>query len=126
MDRIDRFKKFFLSFLSFDNPKTIVFNLTSILVILAVVPTKYLVYSPVKCIFRNVILPLIFRGSCPLTGFFAGCQCPACGMTRAMSRLLHGDVIGAWYFNRGVFLVLVVMIILIGVNVVKIIQKRKV
>ena len=123
--RFAELKGIFLDLVSFNTPQARVFNLSAILIALAVVPTKHLVYSPVKCVFKNVILPLVFRGNCPTSGLFAGCECPACGMTRAMSRLLHGDVVGAYGFNKGVFLVLLVMLVLIAINLVKSVREYK-
>jgi hypothetical protein len=113
-----KIKKVFLDIVSFNTPQARVFNLCAVLVGLAVVPTKHLVYFPIRCVFKHVILPFVFGGNCPTTGLFAGCECPACGMTRAMSRLLHGDIVGAYNFNKGVFLVLLVMLVLIVVNLV--------
>lgn len=112
-------KRFFLDIISFNTPQAIVINISSILVLLAAVPTKYLVYSPFKCVFRNVILPLMFHGGCPISGIFAGCNCPACGMTRAMSRLLHGDIIGAWDFNHMVFFLFVAMATVLIINLAR-------
>lgn len=34
---------------------------------------------------------------CPST--LVGLQCPGCGVTRAMSLLMHGDLAGAWEMN---------------------------
>ena len=123
--RFAEIKRIFLDLVSFNTPQAKVFNLSAILIALASVPTKYLSYSPVKCVFKNVILPLVFRGNCPTSGIFAGCECPACGMTRAMSRLLHGDIVGAYNFNKGVFLVLLVMLVLIAINLVKSVREYK-
>jgi hypothetical protein len=36
---------------------------------------------------------------------FFGFECRVCGMTRALSALLHGDLDAAWGFNRGVLVV---------------------
>ena len=120
-----KFSKTLLDIISFGTPKAIVFNLASILLILAAVPTKYLIYSPARCIFKNFVLPLIFNGNCPTTGLFTGCQCPACGLTHAMSRLLHGDYVGALSYNKLVFLVLITMIIIIIINITKIVKEKK-
>ncbi|MGM1062991.1 DUF2752 domain-containing protein [Saccharothrix sp. Mg75] len=35
---------------------------------------------------------------CPLYAL-TGIQCPACGSTRMVHALLHGDVVAAWQFN---------------------------
>ncbi len=115
-------KPVFLDLISFGSPQAIVFNLTTIFILLFITPTKNLVYSPVKCIFKNVLLPLIFRGNCPTSGLFANCEDPACGLTRAMSSLLHGDFFAAWNFNKGVYLLFSVMIIVLIINLVKTIK----
>lgn len=115
--KISRLKNIFFNVLSFGTPQAIVFNLLSIIILLAAIPTHYLDKFPGKCIFKTVILPLIFRGNCPKTGLFAGCECPACGLTHAMSRLLHGDLTGAWQYNKMVFIVLPLMVTLIIINI---------
>lgn len=125
MGRIKKFFKFFLNILSFNSPRIRVFNLTSILLILTLIPTKVIESTGIKCVFKHFILPLIFNGDCPADGIFANCNCPACGMTRAMSKLLHGDVNGAWQLNKLVFLVLIVMVVLIIINLRKVYNKRK-
>jgi hypothetical protein len=35
---------------------------------------------------------------CPLYAL-TGIQCPACGSTRMVHALLHGDLVAAWHFN---------------------------
>jgi len=120
LSRGNRVRKILLDIISFGTPLTQTLNLVLILLALAILPTGYIAkYSPFhfRCIFKTVILPLIFRGNCPSSGLFAGCNCPACGMTRAMSRLLHGDLIGAWNFNPLVFVVLGIMVWIIATNV---------
>jgi len=117
---------FFIEILSFATPRARVINLSSIFLLLAVIPTKYLIYSPVKCVFKNFLLPLIFQGNCPASGFFANCNSPSCGMTRGMSRLLHGDFTGAWNFNRLVFMVFAIMVfILIKDSITLYMEHRK-
>jgi len=116
-------KKIFFDIVSFGTPEAIIFNLIVILLILAIIPTSSLGYLPTKCIFKNIILPIVFNGECPETGIFAGCECPACGMTRAMSRLLHGDLNGAWNFNKGVFIVFSAMLAIIIINLRKLAKK---
>lgn len=91
-------------------------NLSSILLLLALVPTRIIESAPKLCVFKNIIIPLFFQGHCPITGFFLDCSCPACGLTQAMSHLLHGEVSIAWGYNKGIFLVLLVMISLMAIN----------
>ena len=88
--------------------------------LLAIVPTDFLIYSPIKCVFKNIILPFLFNGNCPTTGIFADCECPACGLTRGMSRLLHGDISSAIEYNFLVIPVFIVMIFVITINLIKI------
>lgn len=125
MKTLKKIKYVLFDILSFGSPQAIIFNLSSVLLILRVIPTSLLKHSPFKCIFKNFLLPLIFRGNCPKTGLFANCECPACGLIRAMSRLLHGDFIGAWNFNKVVFLVFGVMVILTIINLFKTINYYK-
>lgn len=108
----NKVKKYFIDIISFATPEARIFNLSSIFLILAIVPTDKLVYSPVKCVFKHFLLPLIFNGNCPTDGIFANCNCPSCGMTRGMSRLLHGDINGALNYNK---LVIIVFLIMIGI-----------
>jgi hypothetical protein len=112
----------FLDIISFNTPQAIVFNLSVIILLLAVLPTPVLEDSPSKCVFRNIILPLVFSGHCPSSGFFAGCKCPACGLTTGVSRLLHGDLASALASNKMSIAVLLVMIFLLGINIIKIVK----
>ena len=63
--------------------------------LLAAVPPSALDRGPVLCPIRRL----------------TGRPCPGCGMTRALSAALHGDLRRAWRYNR---LVLVVGPILAG------------
>jgi hypothetical protein len=117
-------KFLFSELISFGSPRAIVFNLSSILSVLYVVPTNYLTYSPIRCIFKYLIFPFIF-GTCPTTGIIAGCNCPGCGMTRGMSRLLHGDLKGAIAFNKLVPILFIVMISVLIYNIYIIVNKKK-
>ena len=119
-------KLILLDILSFGSPQAIVFNLSLVLLILASVTFGYLKYSPFKCVFKHIIFPIIFRGKGgPVGGLFAGCSCPACGLTRGMWALLHGDIWGALHFNKFVILVFLIMAFLIVSNIVQIIRKYK-
>ena len=112
--------RFFLDCISFNTPKAIVFNMSTIFLALIIIPTNYLVSLPSSCIFRNIILPIIFKRSCPTNGFFANCQCPACGLTRAMSSLLHGDIHAALEYNVLVIPLFFIMIYVLILNIIKI------
>ena len=96
-------KEFFLNCLSFGSPSSRVFNFFSIFFVLRFAPLNY--FNPFKCVFKNYLFPLIFRGNCPVGGLFAGCNCPACGLTRAMASLLRGDFVSAFDYNKMVFVV---------------------
>ncbi|MBL7054502.1 DUF2752 domain-containing protein [Candidatus Woesearchaeota archaeon] len=120
-----KIKSVFLDIISFGTPQAKVFNLSSVLVIFSVVPTGSLNYLPIRCVFKHFLLPLIFNGNCPADGVFAQCNCPACGMTRAMSRLLHGDISGAYNFNKLIFIVFFVIVSLIVINLVKSVKYYK-
>ncbi|HET9111202.1 MAG TPA: DUF2752 domain-containing protein [Ktedonobacterales bacterium] len=56
---------------------------------LLALPTRWLTAAPSVCLIRRV----------------TGRPCPGCGMTRALSRLAHGDPRGAWRDNRRVVIV---------------------
>jgi len=68
-------------------------------VLFALLPTSFIEGLPDICVFRR----------------FFGFECPGCGMTRALSALLHGDLDAAWGFNRGV-LVVFPMLCFVGVK----------
>jgi hypothetical protein len=122
---LKKVKNILLDIVSFGSPQAKVFNLSLILLILGIMPFSSLGSFPIKCVFKNLIFPLIFRGNCPSSGLFANCNCPACGLTRAMSRLLHGDFVGAYNLNKLVFVVFLVMVVLIIINLVKSIKYYK-
>lgn len=99
-----RIKKIFLNIISFGSPKSRIFIFSSIFSFLILLPTKFLEKGPTICVFKLVLNK----------------ECPACGMTRAMSRLLHLDFIGAWNFNKLVFIVFGLMIFLLIKDIIKI------
>jgi hypothetical protein len=55
------------------------------LIALAVLPTGMVAHGPALCLSKRLL----------------GLECPGCGMTRALSALLHGQVAAALAFNRG-------------------------
>jgi hypothetical protein len=48
------------------------------------VPTSFLESGHSLCLFKNLF----------------GIECPGCGMTRALSGVLHGDFAGAFQYNK--------------------------
>ena len=74
-----------------------------IFLIAALVPTDKLQYLPVRSIYKEIFHVEPY----------------SVGLTRAMSRLFHGDVIGAWNFNKLVFPVFLVMLFLLISNLIK-------
>jgi len=112
-------KKLVLDMVSFNTPQAIAINIAIIFLLLVILPTSALQNSPVPCVFKNYILPFVFRGHCPSSGIFANCECPGCGMTRALSRFLHGDLMGALAYNKLVLVLFSVMIVLLVWNILK-------
>jgi hypothetical protein len=88
---------------SFGSPRAIVIDLGAILATLALWPTDRLQYVPVRSVWENVFHVRPYSS----------------GMMRALSRLLHGDVPGAWAFNKLAFLALPLMAGLVAVNAVR-------
>ena len=66
------------------------------LLALALVPTRFLEAMPSVCVFKNLF----------------GVRCLGCGMTRALSALLHAHLATALAYNR---LVVIVLPILCGI-----------
>jgi len=64
-------------------------TLIGIPVAFAMVPVDQVSAGPTLCLHKR----------------FTGNDCMGCGMTRAFSALLHGDLWRAWDFNRGVIVV---------------------
>jgi hypothetical protein len=58
-------------------------------VVFVLVPTSYFLHGPTLCLVKNLF----------------GIECPGCGMTRALSALVHADFITAVKFNRAVVIV---------------------
>ncbi len=120
MGRLKRAKELFLEHLSFGSPRAIVVNLSGILVYLAAVPTSWVESGRSYCVFKNVIFPAVFAGHCPTPG----CSCPACGLTRGMSNLLHGNLSAALQFNILTPAVLVTMLALIAINAFRVLKRK--
>ena len=47
-------------------------------------PTSWLTSLPPICVYRNLF----------------GVECPSCGLTRAFSSVLHGQLSAAWNYNH--------------------------
>ncbi len=109
MSSFRKIKSFLFDLLSFNTPQARVINFTLIFLIAALVPTDKLHYLPVRSIWKD----------------FFHVEPYSVGLTRAMSRLFHGDLIGAWNFNKLVFPVLVVMLFLLIINLIKSIKYYK-
>ena len=68
------------------------------------------------------------------TGFFLDCpfrvltglNCPGCGTTRGLHRLLHGDVIGAFQFNPIMFLLLPILLFVLIRHTIAVIRQQPV
>jgi len=108
-----------IEFLSFGSPRAVVYNLSAILLALAIVPTAFLGRLPVKCIWKSYVIPLFFKHNCPTSGIFTDCRCPACGLTRGVSSILHGEFSVGQNYNRLSIFVLLFMIGLIIYNLLK-------
>jgi len=60
-----------------------------VLVFLSIIPFEIIEDGPAICVFKNLL----------------GIECPGCGMTRAFSCIMHGDLIAAVSYNRLVIIV---------------------
>jgi hypothetical protein len=110
---------FFGDLISFGTCQAIVINIFLIFLFLAIIPTSNLEKTHVPCLFKKIIIPFLYNYDCPTTGFFENCECPACGMTRAMSNLLHGNLNTALSFNKGIIILFPLMIIIFFINLRK-------
>jgi len=81
-------------------PRARVFVFSFVLIFFALFPTEKLGEPGIFFIYKNFILPVIFKNHCPKTGIFHDCFCPACGASHGISRILHGDISGALNYNK--------------------------
>lgn len=65
------------------------FAFVAVVLLLAAIPVEVVEHGPVLCMYRNLF----------------GRECLGCGLTRALSCLLHGRVADAALYNRLVFIV---------------------
>jgi len=118
-------KKIIFEYLSFGSAKAVVVNFSVILVALGIIPTAFWDRTPNICIWRRFISPLIFQNNCPTSGIFADCHCPACGLTHAMSYLLHGNFTAAYESNNLVFVVVGLILFLVIYNLINLKKKKE-
>lgn len=89
-----------LEHIAFDSARARTINLAAILGLAAAWPTDRLGLLPVRSVWENAF----------------GFRPYSSGMTRALSRLMHGDLEGAWAFNPLVFLVAPLIVGLVAYN----------
>lgn len=118
-----KIRNIFFEFLSLGSPKAVVVDFSVVFTALAIIPTAFLGQPGGICIWHRFVLPWIFHGFCPETGLLAHCFCPGCGITHAMSRLLHGDLIGAHGYNHLIYIVAGVVIMVYITNLLKMFKK---
>jgi RsiW-degrading membrane proteinase PrsW (M82 family) len=105
--------------------KSVVAVFATGLFVLWATPLSAFKYTRSICLFRNFIFPLIFHGHCPAHGFAAGCRCPACGLTRAISAALKGKWQTAYEYNHLVFVVLGLILAILAYHIYKLITGQK-
>lgn len=98
--RLRQAGRLILEHLAFNSPRARTLNLAGIVVLAAAVPTDRLHWLPVRSVWENVF----------------GVRLYSSGLTRALSRLFHGDLEGAWAFNPLVFVVAPLILFLIAWN----------
>lgn len=74
------------------------------LILLATIPTELIERGPVVCVFKNLI----------------GIECFGCGMTRALSSILHGNLVAAISYNKLVVIVFLLLCFILLKDVVSI------
>src|SRR3989344_3976009 len=107
-ERIKIISKNFLFILSLSKPfsRVIVFSLG--LITLFFLPTNKLHYLPVRSLYESIF----------------NLQPYSSGITRAVSRLLHGDIIGAWNFNPLVYLVIPIALFILVKDILYLIKTK--
>lgn len=122
----NKFFKFVGDLVSFRTPLSRVIIFSFIFLFFIFLPFDSIEGLPTKCIFKNVIFPFLFNGHCPESGLFKDCECPGCGMTRALSELIHGNFISAIEYNPLVILLVSVMLFLIIKDVIVLLRNFKI
>lgn len=125
INKINYFFSFLFDCISFNGSRAIVFNIAAIVTFFVLTPSHFFEIMPSPCIFRNYILPLIYRNKCPESGLFVRCECPACGLTRATSRFFHGDIKGAISYNRLVIIIVLTIFSVLIYHLMAIFKNKK-
>lgn len=83
------------------------------------------VLVPVIAAFCLIPPDLLARGPdlCVWRHLFHLAACPACGTTRALAAFFHGDVARAWRFNHNVVITGPGLILLFGLDAVRLLRK---
>ncbi|MEK7096632.1 MAG: DUF2752 domain-containing protein [Patescibacteria group bacterium] len=86
------------------------------LIILTILPTEKL--GPVGgiCIFKNFIFPLLFGQRY---------NCPGCGITHAVSAVMHGNMVDAYNYNKLIIVVFPLIVLIISFDLINWIKTRK-
>ena len=111
--------KKFLNLVDLSRPQSILFVFGSGLFILAISPYHWIENSFFKCIWKTYVFPFFFNGHCPSTGILANCNCPGCGMTRAIWQILHGNFKEAYNLNHLSPLVFIILLSFLFINIYK-------
>ena len=101
------FNRLFL-ILSLSKPLSRVIVFSFSLIILFFLPTNKLYYLPVRSIYESLF----------------NFKSYSSGITRAVSRLLHGDTEGAWEFNPLVFLVIPIALFILIKDILYLIKNK--
>jgi hypothetical protein len=80
--------------LSSDRAKVIIFSFGPLF--LALYPTERLGQPGRICTLKNIIFPLILGQKY---------NCPGCGITHAISRVMHADLLSAYNYNKLIVIV---------------------
>lgn len=100
--------------LSTPRARVVVFSL--FLIFLALFPTQYLGEKGGHCIFHSFLFPLILKQSY---------YCLGCGLTHAVSRVMHGDFLGAYYYSKMIILVFPLILVILISDIIKLAQISK-
>jgi len=124
MGSLDKTKTFFFEFITLSSPRAILSVISFLFILVVIIPVDKLFLFPIRGI-NKYIYPFIFGRffDCPTQGFLENC-CPSCGLTRASSYLLHGNIKMACYHNPLIFLIIPLILVILGINLIKILKKK--